>query len=321
MPAPRTTLLLLILLCSVHPLAAQVRSLAVTSENDAYNFWIPFAIRPDQEYTNGMELAAELEGAPLWGRLLRGRTPCGADSAGACLSTRVRFGQKIFNPRTQFVRPGQRPYAGWLYLGAAAAVERPLVRRSADVEIGVTGPPSQGEWVQATVHDIAGFRPVPGWRDQLRTEPGIVLRYGEEHLIADVRPGGVPVADVVPFWGATAGNVVTGAHGGVRLRAGYGVPAPWGRTPRRGPVALYAVAGVRAELVLRDLFLDGNTFRDGPRVKRIPTVGQLEVGGGVRLGPVGLEYRAITRTPSYRTEPTGHQYGSFQVTINTKAQR
>ena len=261
----RTTLLLLVLLCSVHPLAAQVRSFAVTSENDAYNFWIPFSIRPDQEYTNGVELAAELEGAPLWGRLLRGR--------------------------------------------------------SAHVEIGVTGPPSQGEWVQATVHDIAGFRPVPGWRDQLRTEPGIVLQYGEEHLVADLRPGGIRVAEVVPYWGAAAGNVLTGAHGGVRLRAGYAVPVPWGRAARRGSVSLYAVAGARAELVVRDLFLDGNTFRDGPSVTPIPLVGRVEAGAGVRVGPAGLEYRIISRTPSYRTEPTGHQYGSFQVTVSTKAQR
>ncbi|HEX8359880.1 MAG TPA: lipid A-modifier LpxR family protein, partial [Longimicrobium sp.] len=84
---------------------------------------------------------------------------------------------------------------------------------------------------------------------------------------------------------------------------------------------IYAVAAARADLVLRDLFLDGNTFHDGPRVDRTPTVGQVEIGGGVRLGPVGLEYRAITRTRSYRTEPSGHQYGSFEVTINTKAQR
>ena len=314
---PRLTPLLplLLLLCYAHPLAAQVRSFAVTSENDAYNFWIPFAVRPDQEYTNGMELAADLGGAPLWGRLLRGRSPCGADSAGTCLSTRLRFGQKIFTPRTNYATPEQRPYAGWLYLGAAGSVERARVRRSADAEIGVTGPPSQGEWVQTTVHDLAGFRPVPGWKEQLRTEPGVVLRYGEEHLLAAATPAGVRVADVVPFWGAAAGNVLTGAHGGVRLRAGYGVPAPWGRPLRRGPFALYAVAGARAEWALRDLFLDGNTFRDGPRVDRISLVGQYEIGGGARLGPVGLEYRVISRTRSYITEPTGHQYGSLELTI------
>ncbi|HEX8363400.1 MAG TPA: lipid A-modifier LpxR family protein, partial [Longimicrobium sp.] len=134
MPSRRLPhLTLLLLLFTVHPLAAQVRSFAVTSENDAYNFWIPFELRPDEEYTNGVELAAELEGAPLWGRFVRGRGLCGGgDSIGACLSTRVRFGQKIFTPRTQLVDPvGERPYAGWLYLGAAGIVERARVRRSA----------------------------------------------------------------------------------------------------------------------------------------------------------------------------------------------
>lgn len=162
----------------------------------------------------------------------------------------------------------------------------------------------------------AGRLPDPlGWSGQLRTEPGIVLRYGEEYAAAELRPAGIRVAEVMPYWGAAAGNVRTGAHAGIRLRAGYAVPRPWGRAAHG--ISVYASAGARAEVVLRDLFLDGNTFQDGPRVERIPEQGELEGAPGVRLGPFGLEYRAISRTRSYATEPKGHQYGSFQVTLRT----
>ncbi|MBD0320220.1 MAG: lipid A deacylase LpxR family protein, partial [Gemmatimonadetes bacterium] len=278
---PAARRLLLAALLAASPAAAQLRSVAVTSDNDSYDFWIPFATRPDEEYTNGLELRAELAGAPLWGRLFR------ADSAS--LSTELRVGQKIFTPRldSPVLRPGERPYAGWLYLSAAGSAEEPRVRRTAGFEVGVTGPPSQGEWVQTTFHKLAGFRDPVGWGGQLRTEPGVVLRYGEEYVAAELRPAGIRVAEVMPYWGAAAGNVRTGAHAGIRLRAGYAVPRPWGRAAHG--VSVYASAGARGEVVLRDLFLDGNTFQDGPRVERIPEQGELEGALGVRLGPFGLE--------------------------------
>ncbi len=301
-------------LLAASPADAQLRSLSATSDNDAYNFWIPFATRPDEEYTNGLEMRAELAGAPLWGRLLR--VACGA-ADGGCVSTELRVGQKIFTPRTDspLLGAGERPYAGWLYLSAAGSVEGARVRRTGGAEVGVTGPPSQGEWVQTTFHRMAGFRDPLGWAGQLRTEPGIVIRYGEEFIAAEARPGGIRVAEVMPYWGAAAGNVRTGAHAGVRLRAGYAVPRPWGRAGRG--VSLYASAGARAELVLRDLFLDGNTFRDGPRVERISEFGAVEGALGLRVGLVGVEYRTVSRTRSYETEPKGHQYGSFEVTLRT----
>jgi hypothetical protein len=313
-PALTRFLLAALTLLAASPAAAQLRAFTLASDNDSYDFWIPFATRPDQEYTNGLELRAELGAAPLWGRLLR--APC-ATADSTCLSTELRVGQKIFTPRLDapLLGPGERPYAGWLYLSAAGSAEEPRVRRTAGFEVGVTGPPSQGEWVQTTFHRLAGFRDPVGWSGQLRTEPGVVLRYGEEYVAAELSPAGIRVAEVMPYWGAAAGNVRTGAHAGIRLRAGYAVPRPWGRAPHG--ISVYASAGARAEWVLRDLFLDGNTFHDGPRVERIPDQGELEGALGVRLGPFGLEYRAISRTRSYETEPKGHQYGSFHVTLRT----
>jgi hypothetical protein len=172
--------------------------------------------------------------------------------------------------------------------------------------------------VQKTFHRVAGFHEPLGWAGQLRTEPGIVLRYGEEWLAAEARPAGVRVAEVVPYWGAALGNVRTGAQAGVRVRAGYAVPSRWGSRARRPPVAVYLLGGVRGELVLRDLFLDGNTFRAGPSVERRPWLGTLEGGAGIHLGRFGLEYRVTSRTRSYTTESRGHEYGSFTVALRTR---
>jgi hypothetical protein len=305
----------LLLVALAVPAQAQVRSAALVSQNDAYNFWIPVATRPDREYTNGVELALALDAAPLWRRVFPGLPTCaGTDPAAACLSTRIRAGQKIFTPRVEAASllPGQRPHAGWLYVAAAGSVERERLRRTAEVEAGVTGPPSQAERVQTAFHRMAGFEEPQGWDGQLRTEPGVVLRIGEESVVAQAAPGGVRVAELVPEWGLAAGNVRTAAHAGARVRAGYRVPHPWRPAPG---AALYASASLRGDLVLRDLFLDGNTFRDGPRVERIPGVRELRYGGGLRLGRVGAEYQVVHRTRSYRTEPEGHTYGSFEITF------
>ena len=318
-PASILAALLLALALGATDATAQLRSLALVSDNDAYDFWIPMQVRPDREYTNGLEVAAELGGAPLWGRLFGARKPC-AGTGPACLSTELRAGQKIFTPAVDapVLVPGHRPYAGWLYLAAAGSSEGVRTRRTAGVEVGVTGPPSQGEWVQTTFHRIAGFHEPLGWKGQLRAEPGVVLRYGEEWIAVEARPAGIRVAEVAPHWGAALGNVRTGAHAGVRFRAGYAVPRRWGGPPaRHTPASVYLLGGARAELVLRDLFLDGNTFRESPRVERRPAIGELEGGAGVRVGPLGVEYRATSRTRSYATEQEGHEYGSFTVTLHT----
>ncbi len=307
-------------LAHAEPGAAQVRAVRLTLDNDAYNFWIPYGTRPDEEYTNGMDVSVEMAGGPLWARRLAPRaTPCnGAESAdSACATTSFDFGQKIFTPRSNGPLPpaGDRPYAGWLYLAATGQVSTARARRAVGVEVGVTGPPSLGEAVQKTFHRVAGFSDPQGWEHQLRFEPGITVRYDEARLLGELRAGGGRVLALTPEWGAEAGNVRTAAHVGVRAAAGFRAPHPWSAAADRdsGPLAVYAVAAGRQEAVAHTLFLDGNTFADGPRVERRPFVFRYELGGGLRWRAVSLEYRAATRTREYETEPKGHTHGTFEL--------
>ena len=321
----RTALLLAASLgAAAFPLAAQQRSpvhvVEVATDNDAYDFWIPPSVRPDHEYTHGMWLAVEAGAAPLWGRRLGGgRKPCGTAAAAegeSCLSTRFEVGQKLYTPRLDSVAPipGQRPYAGWLYASATARASSARVRRSLGLEVGVTGPPSLGEEVQVLMHRIGGFWKPVGWRNQLRFEPGAVLRYDESRLLWEGRAGGERVADVTPHWGASAGNVLAGARAGLRVRAGHRLPHPWagGRGDRR--FAAWAVAGVRQDWVAHSLFLDGSTFHDGGvRVTRRPFVLQSDFGAAVRLGAVTAEYLVTVRNREYETQPARHTYSSITL--------
>ena len=297
---------------------AQVRAARLNLDNDAFNFWIPFAERPDQEYTNGSWLSLELAGAPGWVQ----RAPAGffrcPEGGADCLSRTVEFGQKLYAPRSDGVVliPGDRPYAGWLF--AAGTVQRATARsrRSLGVELGVTGPPSLGEPVHKAWHELTGYYDPLGWDNQVGFEPALALRYEGAQLL-DVSAGGVRVADAAPYWGAAAGNLLTGAHAGVRLRAGYALPHPWRSAdePSPGDWSLYLLAGVRHEAVARNLFLNGNTFGPDLSVEPLPLVRETEVGGGVRYRGATLEYRVNDRTREYRTQPEGHTFSSFVLTL------
>ncbi|HEX8696853.1 MAG TPA: lipid A deacylase LpxR family protein [Longimicrobium sp.] len=302
------------------PAAAQVRAVRLTLDNDAYDFWVPAWRRPDHEYTNGMDAALELAGGPVWARLLApAAPPCsGAEDPGAaCAGTTVALGQKIFAPRVDgpTLQPGDRPYAGWLYLSATGQLSSASTRRSLGIEVGVTGPPSLAEAVHRGWHQLAGFWEPVGWGNQIGFEPGVTVRYDEARLLGELRAGGVRVATLAPEWGAAVGNVLTDARVGVRASAGLAVPHPWSTAADRGqgPVSVYAVAAARQDAVAHSLFLDGPTFAEGPGVERRPFVFQYEVGGGVRVGRLALEYRAVTRGREYRTEPGGHTHGTFAL--------
>ena len=305
------------------PARAQVRDVRLALDNDAYDFWIPVNTRPDYDYTNGVDLSLDVAGGPLWAAKAAPRAArcTGAEAPdSACTATTFAFGQKIFTPRVDSVAPvpGQRPYAGWLYLSATGHVSTRTSRRSVGVEVGVTGPPSLGQAVHTTWHRLAGFWRPRGWNHQLGFEPGVVVRYDESRLLADLRAGDVRVATLAPEWGADAGNVHVGAHAGATLRAGWAVPHPWSRAAdrRAGHASLYGIARVREDAVARDLFLDGGG--GSPSVDRQPLVWQYELGAGARLDGVTLEYRALTQARQYRTQPTPHTYGTFELSYRLR---
>lgn len=298
-----------------------MRSVQVAADNDAFNFWAPIP-RPDHDYTHGMRLVVDADAAPLWGRrFVPELRPCtgweGVEDR--CLATRVELGQEIYTPLRDGPTPvpGERPYAGWLYASGTARVLRWRSERTVGVELGVTGPPSLAEAVQTGFHDALGLWRPTGWDHQLAFEPGVAVRAGEARLLAETRAGKSRVATVASRWGVVAGNVLSGASAGVETQLGYGVPHPWVRSSREGEphLAVFATGAVRGEWVGHNLFLDGNTFRDGPRVERVPLVGAWEAGVGVRAWGIVAAFRVVTRGREYRTENAPHRYSSIAITF------
>jgi hypothetical protein len=307
------------------PASAQVREVRLALDNDAYDFWVPISERADNDYTNGIDLSVELAGGPLWSAVLAPHAPAcvaAVPSNVSCTTTTLTLGQKIFTPAITGPAPidGQRPYAGWLYLGARAGIQSAARLRSVGLDVGVTGGPSLGKTVQTAWHDLLGIYDPEGWDQQLAFEPAFRLSYDESRILVDAGAKGTRIATIAPAWGADVGTMHAGAYAGLSARAGWSVPHPWSAAADRGahPMSLYGLARVRESIVARDLFLDGSTFRSSVRVDRRPFVWEYELGAGTRIGPLTLEYRALTRAREYETQPGPHSWGTLEARLRLR---
>jgi hypothetical protein len=110
------------------------------------------------------------------------------------------------------------------------------------------------------------------------------------------------------------GNVYTYLAAGYTLRLGEGLGSDfnhsrirpglpvwsWG-TPADG-FNWHVFASAEGRLVGRNIFLDGNTFRDSHSVSKKPLVGDFEIGFTVSwdiLRPISVTYRHLVRTPEF----------------------
>jgi lipid A 3-O-deacylase len=322
-----------------HGVTSEITNLRFEMDNDFYTFWLPPQKRPDVDYTNGLRVSASRT-TPVrgLGRLTSHLPFCSRMAAAdPCGSARVELGQEIYTPVDDAVVNlfYDRPYAGWLYAGYSAHVSTPVEDRVTTIRVGVVGPPSMAQGVQTAFHRLFPWARHPvGWDTQLRFEPGVIASYSRNYLLGTQA---IPsrVLQLVPEWKVSVGNVLTGASVAGSARIGYHLSNPWfvssGASP--GRFSIFAFGKEREDLVLHDIFLDGNTFRNGRSVERVPFVWQEEAGGGFRIGAVTVEYRAVERQREYRpraipsnvfraTLPRSisvaatHPYGSISITVD-----
>jgi lipid A 3-O-deacylase len=312
------------------PLGGAKGIFTLAIENDMLN-------GTDANYTHGTRLG-----------YLTDRVPERVQNAAAYIPTFNQDGelhaqfaltQSIFTPRDISIvtpQPDQRPWAGWLFgtvgllsVGRddAGDVNR-LDRLSLD--IGVVGPASGAEAVQTTWHEVFDFAEPRGWSNQLKNEPGVVLNYERSYVLPAARwqPLGLEL-DAVPHWSVALGNVLTQAATGGTVRFGSGLDRDFG-APRIRPsmpggdyfrpatgdgLGWYLFAGVEGRVVARNLFLDGNTFVDGPSVDKNLLVGDLQVGAALTWGSTRLSYTQIYRTREYSSQDNPSRFGSLALSV------
>lgn len=249
---------------------------------------------------------------------------------------RYSVGQKIFTPRdnTQSAaQPTDRPYAGWLYFnfGSDYLVEHNSyydIGQSIDFTVGVVGPSAQGEEVQSGFHEWIDSSEPAGWEHQLQDEPGLMITTSTRWHLTPRLFHGIEY-DVSPHTVAALGNVYTYVGGGATLRIGSnlvddlgppnirpGFPGSSGFGASKKSNAWYFFAGHESRVVLRNIFLDGNTFRDSPSVDKETLVGDFQFGFVYRFEKIRLTFSNVIRTKEFEGQEYQTQFGAIGISAS-----
>ncbi len=301
--------------------AALSGELSIIFENDVF-------FNTDRDYTNGVALVWAPAGkpAPDWITRIARWIPWFPEEG--IIHHGYAFGQNMYTPKDiKIANPpvDDRPYAGWLYGTAGGAVETGRQLDLFTITAGVIGPASYAEQTQKFVHKITGSSEPQGWDTQLRNEPGIYATYHRTWREFAVTTLDGFAFDVAPHLGGALGNVYTYADAGFTLRLGQNLPLDYG-PPRIQPsvpgsaffmptdgFSWYLFASAEGRAVARNIFLDGNTFKDSRSVKKEPFIADLQWGVVLTWHDYRLSFTDVFRTREFESQRSTDHFGSICV--------
>lgn len=307
-------------------------------ENDAF-------AGTDQNYTNAVKfswISRHLEkveggrGLANWSQWFIDRTTA-VDHDEYMHNLALSFGQNIYTPRDTFVPTlieYDQPYAGWTYLSAALHSQNFKLLNSLELSLGIIGPASLAEETQKIVHEWIDSDEPQGWDNQLSNEPGLMLTWQRFWRILRQPVGNGFAYDVIPHAGVTLGNVFTYANLGGELRFGYNLPADFGTSlirPGGGTASPVSIgdprlesfskfgfslfAGLDGRAIARNIFLDGNTWKESHSVDKNYFVADIASGVSVVYKPVKLTYTHVYRTKEFKDQDGGQFFGSLSISL------
>jgi lipid A 3-O-deacylase len=298
----------------------------------------------DRHYTNGIKLSfispdltrfRDSDKLPEWGKRIVSYLPY-SQVEGLQRNIVFSIGQNMYTPadiRTRELIKDDRPYAGWLYGSAAFHNKDYRHLDTFEIQAGFVGPLSLAEEAQNFIHDLRGIDRARGWDNQLKDEPGLDLIYEhKDRVITPVTLKGFGF-DAITHYGGALGNVFTYANAGVEMRLGWNLPSDFGTSlirpggetnapaatmdPRYEEIghgfSLHAFAAVSGRLVLRDIFLDGNTFRDSHSVDKEFLVGDVVCGISLIVDSFKVSYAQALRTREFRGQDDDQKFGSITI--------
>jgi lipid A 3-O-deacylase len=228
---------------------------------------------------------------------------------------------------------GQRRYAGWLGLGFSLHAKDDKVLNSVEFTLGTTGSNSYAHETQDFIHEIKGVEKFQGWDDQIPNEVTFDLSFDQKRRILPlVHQFGWLQTDAISETGVRLGTFRTEAYLGGFFRAGYQLPPDFsdprlsgtayshryfGRdSPYTDKWSIYILGGFSAHYVGFDATLDGPLFRNfDTGNERIPNMGELFGGVGIRYRNVELSYVHTLRSREYTQQDRYSEFGTVALRI------
>jgi lipid A 3-O-deacylase len=293
----------------------------------------------DQHYTNGVKLSWLSGDLTDWGQTGWRKTFVEAlpfvNREGGQKNLGFALGQNIYTPqdtRRTTPDPTDRPYAGWSYLELTFVSKTSAIMDTLSIQAGMVGRHSYAQDTQTIVHEWINDDIPNGWAHQLKDEVGVNLVLERKWRLFGRSFGDLLGADLVPHAGVSLGNVQTHANAGATVRLGLNLPSDFGTglirggSSPNGPLddsdprvavgrdwSFFVFGGADGRAVARDIFLDGNTFKDSPSVDKETLVSDAYYGVGVILGRWQLTYTEAVRSREFEAQLRKSYYGSVTL--------
>jgi len=330
------------------PAHAEERRDAIAPE-DAYTVTFydenDFFAGTDEHYTNAFQLSAlskDLtayakepflqENAP-WLIALLEKAPFVNDGTGRTHNVGFAMGNQIYTPtdtKERALLNDDRPYAGYSYASLALHAKNATRLDTFETSLGMVGPSAGGKFVQDSWHHLINKFRSKGWDNQIYDEPtlGFTWQHSERPLLIALDDNWA--MDAIPHFGAVLGNVFTYANVGGQLRVGKHLPSDFG-VSLISPGSIVGAPGAKddpqlthelgynffmgtdARAISRNIFLDGNTWRDSHSVNKRPLVADIYGGFSVHWEGWSITYTHVYRTREYNEQQNGQLFGSFSI--------
>lgn len=276
----------------------------------------------DSHYTHGTRFFVRSDRTSGWLQRIAGVLPCHACADPT--EVEYEFGQEIYTPFHTFwpdLIKGDRPYAGWLYAKASLlreqATSNPRLQRFSRIgfQVGVIGPASLAEQAQKWIHEIQKIDLPRGWDHQIGNEPGLVLSYKRGVRYRLSRDTGDAITHrISPYVVGAVGNVSTYLGIGTEFQSSL---AP--RNQRRPADAAWRLfLNIEARAVIRNIFLDGNSWSSSHSVEKIPLVADATVGLQYQGRRFGVRLARNIRSPEFDGQPRSNTYGTLSFWVGSQ---
>lgn len=320
------------------PLASAADTFGTTGEGAFWSIQLEndvFSSSGDRYYTHGTQISRAVLGEPpRWLQNMARLFPA-FESDGILQGVNYTLGQKIFTPddtRATGLVANDRPYAGYLYM-SAGVLSRVSSGNHVDsgnvfeLTLGVVGPSALAAEVQTGYHDFIGIESPRGWDHQLSDEPALGVTYSR--FWRYIEPlGGTLEYGITPHVNVALGNVYTYAASGAMVRIGTHLDndlAPPNIRPGFPGLSIfksgrqnnwYLYAGIEGRAVARNIFLDGNSFRESHRVDKRALVGDFQYGIVLQTGGVRISLSNMLRTREFEGQKQNTNFGAINLSFS-----
>ena len=241
--------------------------------------------------------------------------------------------QNVYTPEnltTPVLLEDDHPYAGVTLVPIGFHSKSDRSASSLELDIGIVGPHSFAEQTQKKIHELIDDRDPKGWDNQLNDELVVNLNFARHWLLYRRSIHEKLTIEALPHVGCALGNMSTYINTGAQLRL------EWPHSDRFGSYLLqigssvsergisrgqlpsflfHLVTAVDGHVVIRDIFLDGNTFTESHNLDKQILTGNVMIGIGLQVSRFIISYSSVFQSKTFRLQKEPNVFGGLMISF------